>query len=80
TDETVKTTDATSIQKEPPQIKFSNLSTTKVTETLDINHKQEITWYLEFDGSVKKLGAGAGIWIHNMQNDHAEGHAYRLNV
>jgi len=28
---------------------------------------------------VNKLGAEAGIWIHNMQNDHAQGHAYRLN-
>ena len=48
-------------------------------ETLDINHKQEITWYLEFDGSVNKLGVGAGVWIHNTHNNHAEGHAYRLN-
>jgi len=28
---------------------------------------------------VHKLGGGAGIWIHNTQIDHAEGHAYRLN-
>ena len=34
---------------------------------------------MEFDGSINKLGAGAGTWIHNMENDHAEGHAYRLN-
>lgn len=40
---------------------------------------QETLWYLEFDGSVNKLGAGAGVWIHNTQNDHALGHAYRLN-
>ena len=40
---------------------------------------QEVLWYLEFDGSVNKLGAGAEIWIYNMENDHAEGHAYRLN-
>ena len=55
------------------------MSTTKVTETLDINHKQDITWYLGFDGSINKLGAGAGVWIHNTHNNHAEGHAYRLN-
>ena len=36
-------------------------------------------WHLEFDGSVNKLGVGAGIWIQNVENDHAEGHAYRLN-
>ena len=34
---------------------------------------------MEFDGLVNKLGAGAGIWIHNMENDHVEGHAYRLS-
>jgi len=50
-----------------------------MADTLGINHKQEITWYLEFDGSVNKLGAGAGVWIHNTHNNHAEGHAYRLN-
>jgi len=34
---------------------------------------------LEFYGSVNKLGAGVGLWVHNLENDHAEGHAYRLN-
>jgi len=47
--------------------------------TPSTDHKKEILWYLEFDGSVNKLGAGAGVWIHNTQNDHAESHAYRLN-
>ena len=28
---------------------------------------------------MNKLGAGAGIWVHNMQNDCAEGYAYKLN-
>jgi len=28
---------------------------------------------------VYKLGAGAGVWVHNLENNHAEGHAYRLN-
>ena len=50
-----------------------------MTETLSTNHQQEITWYLEFDGSVNKLGAEAGVWIHNTHNSHAKGHAYRLN-
>ena len=27
--------------------------------------EQDILWFLEFDGSVNKLGAGAGVWIHN---------------
>jgi len=28
---------------------------------------------------MNKLGVGAGIWIHNRKNSHAEVHAYRLN-
>jgi len=28
---------------------------------------------------VNRLGAGAGVWIHNKQNNHAERRAYRLN-
>jgi len=77
--ETVKTVDATSIEDKSPQIENSNLPNPKMTKTLNTNHKQEITWYLEFYSYVNKLGAGAGIWIHNTHNNHAEGHAYRLN-
>jgi len=43
------------------------------------NYEHEILWHLEFDGSVNKLGAGVGVWIYNLENDHSEGHAYRLN-
>ena len=39
----------------------------------------ESMWHFEFDGSVNRLGAGAGVWIHNMENNHLEGHAFRLN-
>ena len=28
---------------------------------------------------MNKLGARARIWIHNMKNHHAQGHAYMLN-
>ena len=28
---------------------------------------------------MNKLGAGAGVWLHNVENNHVEGHAYRLN-
>ena len=56
-----------------------NLPTEQASKTLETSHNQEILWYLEFDGSVNKLGVEAGVWINNMQNDHAEGHAYRLN-
>jgi len=56
-----------------------NLPTEPVSKAPNTSHNQEILWYLEFDGSVNKLGAGVGVWIYNMQNDHAEGHAYRQN-
>jgi len=44
------------------------------------NYEHEILWHLEFDGSVNKLGAGERVWIYNLENDHLEGHAYRLNL
>ena len=28
---------------------------------------------------MNKLGAGARVWIYNLENYHLEGHAYRLN-
>jgi len=51
----------------------------KDSTTRDENYEHEILWNLEFDGFVHKLGARASIWIYNLENDHAEGHAYRLN-
>jgi len=72
-------TDATSLQDKLHETESSNLPTPKMTKTPNTDQKQEILWYLEFDGSVNKLGAGVGVWIHNTQTDHAEGHAYRLN-
>lgn len=51
----------------------------KDSTTQDEYYKHEILWHLEFDGSVNKLGARVGMWIYNLDNDHAEGHAYRLN-
>ena len=55
--------------------------------TLEEKHKEpgsdnifhESRWHLDFDSSVNRLGAGAGVWIHNMENNHYEGHAFRLN-
>lgn len=60
-------------------IQDPDLPIEQTSKTFKRSYNQEILWYLEFDGSVNKLGVGAGVWIHNMQNDHAEGHAYRLN-
>ena len=41
----------------------------KAPENDNIFH--ESMWHLDFDGSVNKLGAGAGVWIHNLENNHA---------
>ena len=30
-------------------------------------------WHFYFYGSVNRLGAGAGAWIYNLENDHLEG-------
>jgi len=43
------------------------------------NYEHEILWHLEFHGLVKRLGAGVGVWIYNLENDYSESHAYRLN-
>jgi len=77
--ETVETADATSPQDKLHETRNLSLPTLKMSKTPNTGQKQGILWYLEFDGSVNKLGAGAGIWIHNRQTNHAEGHAYRLN-
>lgn len=48
-------------------------------KTLDSENIHESLWHLDFDGSVNRLGAGAGLWIHNMENNHSKGHAFILN-
>jgi len=63
----------------PYELLKPNFPIHQVSKTPKANGDQYILWYLEFDGSMNKLGVGVGIWIHNMQNDHAQGHAYRLN-
>jgi len=50
----------------------------KTPDSKNIFHRS--IWNLYFDGSVNRLGAGAGFWIHNMENNHFEGHAFRLNI
>ena len=49
----------------------------KIIDRENIFH--ESLWHLDFDGSVNRLGVGARVWIHNMENNHYEGHAFRLN-
>eukprot|EP00253_Pinus_taeda_P028367 PITA_28367 len=69
------------VQKDKPNasqdLKLLMPSTTIIDNA---SFSQEILWFLEFDGSVNKFGVGAGVWIHNKQNNHAEGRAYRLNL
>ena len=36
-------------------------------------------WHLDFDGSVNKFGARAGVWITKVETSHSEGHDFRLN-
>ena len=61
--------DITDTQGEPHKTENPNLPTKQVSKTPDASCNRENLWYLEFDGSINKLGEGAGIWIHNMQND-----------
>lgn len=77
--QTAQMIDVNNIQDKPYEIQNSDMPIPKMTKTSNTKQKQEIIWYLEFDGSVNKLGVGAGVWIHNTQNNHAEDHAYRLN-
>ena len=34
---------------------------------------------MSFDRSCSKTSAGAGIWLYNLENNHVEGHSYKLN-
>jgi len=49
----------------------------KIANSENIFH--ESLWHLEFDGYVNRLGAGVGVQIHNMENNHSEGNAFILN-
>ena len=59
--EIVKVIDATNEQDIPYQLQNPNLPIKTVSKTPHPSGNQEILWYLEFDGSVNKLGAAAGI-------------------
>ena len=59
------------------EIKTELKDKNKTPDSENIFH--ESLWNLDFDGSVNKLGAGAGVWITNMESNHAEGHAFILN-
>ena len=59
------------------EIKTELKDKNKTWDSENIFH--ESLWHLDFDGSVNKLGAGARVWINNIENNHAKGHAFRLN-
>ena len=59
------------------EIKTELKNKNKTLDSENIFH--DSLWHLDFDGSVNKIGAGAGVWITNMENNHAEGYAFRLN-
>ena len=44
----------------------------------DDEYETSHLWSMIFDGSCTKTGVGAGIWVHNKKNNHAEGHSYKL--
>ena len=71
--------DTSDTQEKPKETKKQDLPIKQIPETLDTNYEHEILQHLEFDGSVNKLGARAGVWVHNLEKNHAEGHAYKLN-
>ena len=52
---TTKITNVTSTQDKLHETENLSLPTLKMTKTPNIDHKQEILWYLEFDGSINKL-------------------------
>ena len=54
------------VEEEHKQVNFENIT-------------HEYLWHLDFDGSMNRLGAGARVWIYNLENDHLEGHAFKLN-
>ena len=68
------------VQEDKPNVS-QNLKLLMPSPTIVDNSSlnQEVIWFLEFDGSVNKLGAREGVWIHNKLKNHAEGRAYRLN-
>ena len=56
-------------QDTPSDLQETNLPIIQLPSDPNPNLDHETLWCLEFDGSVNKLGAGAGVWIHNMHND-----------
>ena len=64
-----KTFDTIDMKKEddvPNDLQKTNLPMIQFSKSLNPNLDHETLWYLEFHGSVNKLGVGAGVWIHSM--------------
>jgi len=78
--EIVSTAQATSTgREENPETEVTNSSSLHAPQIPNTCLGPEVSWFLEFDGAVNKLGAAAGVWIYKTHENHAQGHAYRLN-
>ena len=44
-----------------------------------MQHNGEPLWEMNFDGSCTRQNAGVGVWLRNIENDHAESHAVNLH-
>lgn len=66
-------------KEKPDDNENPNAMVKQVPTTPYTNYEHEILWHLEFDGLVNKLGTRVGVWVYNLENDHAQGHAYILN-
>lgn len=65
--------------EENPETQVISSSVLQAPQNPETRLGPDVSWYLEFDGAVNKLGAGAEVWIYKNHENHAQGHAYRLN-
>ena len=42
-------------------------------------NKTSPLWSMNFDRSCTRSNASVGVWIRNIENNHTEGHSYRLD-
>lgn len=59
--EIIENNDTSDTQEKPEESKKQDLPINQIPETPDTNYEHEILCHLEFDGSINKLGARAGV-------------------
>jgi hypothetical protein len=70
-----------------PQLVEDTSSLDEGQEIIEVVRKKNVIieelpadfWSMDFDGEVRKEGAGAGVWLHNHRNRYSENHSYKLN-